>query len=225
MGKAEVRKWLWIGITLSVIAVVIMTPLFVFHIVPPTNPGGSIPDGPIILVASESSNSIISGEILKLTIEMHNTAPYAIYRDKGNSWPVIDGRVTRLSLSPCSFYFPYGFSVFYGNLSLDSVNTRTPLAIWEPGAVYSCPADIVFNYYVMHPESDVASLIGPNPPMNITMHSTLDLSGYWVHAIPSFHGNTSAGQDYQFVHFLPGNYTILISDEWGSLLLLHFSVK
>jgi hypothetical protein len=106
-----------------------------------------------------------------------------------------------------------GFEVIRGtNLSAAS---SSYLTLFSPGYV-TCPAiPASIPSYEFKPDSQWA--IPENVPQYYPMNSTLKVSGYW----------TWTGPDYNnAVHHLfePGTYTVVAGDEWGSVVLLHFTV-
>lgn len=183
----------------------------------------SVHDGMMSQVfGSEYNTTISSGTNITLRIQLVNTGDTIINTSRGDSWPVIDGSPRLLSTGPCGSYFPYGYAVFGGNLTVDSIRNATPLQMYEPG-IYGCPVFLGFKYYVFQPDSDTAVVSGPNPPFSITLYSNLSFSGYWTNN--SSESRNLPFQNYHFNYFPQGVYTVVVADQWGALALMHFTVK
>ena len=91
----------------------------------------------LVLIASEDSNSIISGQNITFRLGIFNNGPTSIF-NVSDLWPTLGGEKIRLGISPCSADIPYGFTVVPGNVSSSSIFTAKPLNMWQPG-VYMCP--------------------------------------------------------------------------------------
>ena len=170
----------------------------------------------LTLIASDDSQSIISGENITFRLGIFNNGPTSIF-NVSDLWPTIGGEKDRLGISPCSADIPYGFAVVPGNVSGSSILTAKPLNMWQPG-VYMCPAIYpVSSYKIMGLSSNGYILSSSNSPIPITLTSTATFSGYWVASNP-FNGS------YHFVYFPAGQYTVIVADEWGAIAFLHFTV-
>jgi hypothetical protein len=72
------------------------------------------------------------------------------------------------------------------------------------------------NEYVFQPSSDVATIFqssGTNPVSTENMNAEVQTNGYWM-----------ASQNLNEYNFTPGVYTVVAGDEWGALVVLHFTV-
>lgn len=183
----------------------------------------SVNDGMMSEVfGSEHNTTISSGTNITLRIQLANMGDTIINESRGDSWPVIDGSPHLLSTGPCGSYYPYGYAVFGGNLTVDSIRNATPLQMYEPG-FYACPVFLEFNYYLFQPDSNTAVVSGPNPPFSITLYSNLNFGGYWTNN--SSESGNSTFQNYHFSYFPQGVYTVVVADQWGALALMHFTVR
>lgn len=122
--------------------------------------------------------------------------------------------------SPCPLNGPIGFAVFQGYYDMSNFTKASALKLFNTTHGYLCTAFTSSGntYYSFEPQSDQASLIfqGETASWTPTTSLTFLAKGYWYGDYPE--GNTS------FRSFSQGNYTVLAADEWGKVVLLHFTV-
>ena len=177
----------------------------------------------LTLIASEDSQSIISGQNITLRLGIYNNGPTSIF-NVSDLWPTIGGEKIRLTISPCSLDIPYGFAVVPGNVSSSSIVTAKPLNMWQPG-VYMCPLIYMVSSYKILGLSSNGYILSQGNSFNsssnllipITLSNAVTFSGYWA---PS----NSINGSYHFVYFPAGQYTVIVADEWGAVAFLHFTV-
>ncbi len=111
--------------------------------------------------------------------------------------------------------FPLGLAVLRGNYTGLNYSTVTPLIIFNPSEVYNGTIIAAPASYSFQPFIDVAILNGGdfNSSDAIRLHIKMSVNGYWPN-------NESASSN----NFEPGIYTIVAGDEWGALVILHFTV-
>jgi hypothetical protein len=111
--------------------------------------------------------------------------------------------------------FPFGVAFFRGDYTLFNYSTGTPLVIFNPSELYIGTPVVGPTSYSFHPSSDIANVEGPQYSANIArqISSTITLRGYWP--------NHNYGA--QIIQFDPGVYTVVGGDEWGSLVVIHFT--
>ncbi len=124
---------------------------------------------------------------------------------------------------PCEQDFASSVRVYSGNYSyVELFNNRTqptPLLLYNPSLVYTCPAVFAFSY-AFHPMSATATvqafLGGMESGKNQTrlVKEVSVVGGYW----------TGAGQTYAFHAFQAGDYTVVVYDAWGHQLIGYFRV-
>jgi hypothetical protein len=124
-----------------------------------------------------------------------------------------------LNVSSCgTLNYPFGVAVFQGYYTSGDISSATPLRIFNSTATFGCPmvlSDI--NRYAFQPSSDVAAIFqssGTNPVETENMNAEAQTNGYWM-----------ASQNLNEYNFSPGVYTVVGGDEWGSLVVLHFTVS
>ena len=113
-------------------------------------------------------------------------------------------------------WFPLGLAVLRGNYTGSNYSTGTPLIIYNPGEVYIGTTSIAPTAYSFSPFIDVAVLNGGdyNSSIDIRSHIEINVNGYWPN-------NESASSN----NFEPGVYTVVAGDEWGTLVVVHFTVS
>jgi hypothetical protein len=126
-------------------------------------------------------------------------------------WPI-----DNLALGPCgTVNYPMGLEIFQGYYTQSNVSSaRAPLSIYQPGE-YACPM-ILSNIgsYQFGPLSDNAQIYGScssGSCFQLNVTSEIDVGGYW-----SSHSSFSS--------FPSGTYTVAGGDEWGQMVILHFTV-
>jgi len=161
------------------------------------------PDG-LRLTLQISSSQIAPGDPLVINITETNTNAEPLNESARSSW-MVDG----LRMSACyDSVYPFGVAVFQGHLTRDSLPPSARLNLYP---VVPCPLLVRYiTGYYFQAASDVA-LVLPGSGSGVPMASGLASSG-----------NYTTGTNR--VDFAPGEYTVVAGDEWGSLVLLHFSV-
>ena len=107
-------------------------------------------------------------------------------------------------------------AVFQGNYTLPNYSNATPLIIRNPSEVYVGTPVVGPTSYSFQPLSDTAVLEGGsyNSSNGLKMQYEINVNGYW----PNNASTTSTNFD-------PGVYTVVAGDEWGALVVLHFTVS
>jgi hypothetical protein len=110
--------------------------------------------------------------------------------------------------------------VLKGYYDATSLVDITPLEIFDPNQILFCVVTGGFVSYDFEPCSGMAAICTTisgyentePPPTDMT--TSLTLLGFWVG------GCCNA----TFSNFTPGIYTVVGGDEWGALVVLHFTV-
>ena len=180
---------------------------------------------------SASSNSI-SGLSLSLSLDgttYHPGQEISIVLDEKNTLsvpnnvPVSDNwSYSNLGLSPCDlgpgFGYPFGIVIFQGDYTSSNFSTATPLSLYDYSMPVPCPGPMPSTAYDFEPLSDNATAVSSSasvPNSTYAINTELNETGYWTGVSPdvSKHG---------FAH---GVYTVVGGDEWGALVVLHFTVS
>jgi hypothetical protein len=151
------------------------------------------------------------GQEVSITFDEKNTPSTT------NNVPATDNLPSEfMSGFPNDPSFPLGLAVLRGNYTGLNYSTVTPLIIFHPGEVYTGTAIIAApTSYSFQPFIDVATLNGGdyNSSDAIRLHIEISVNGYW----PNKESSSSRNLE-------PGVYTVVAGDEWGTLVILHFSV-
>jgi len=165
------------------------------------------------LTLSLNSTTYYPGEQIPITIDENNTLPMENNIHAADRWPV-----QGLNLGPCgTLNYPFGISILQGYYDEKSVATVTPLQLFDPNASYHCPPILAAVSYDFKPWSDIAAIYTgyDSEPWSINMTARVTSAGFWTGSRPNA----------TFSNFTPGIYTVVGGDEWGALLILHFTVS
>ena len=197
-------------------------------------------DTGIILRVGLNSTVLQPGQRLALTVSLFNNLTVSDYIQTAENWNVAGFPI---SIWPgCLFSLPLDFTILRGNVSLDQIE-----AIGKgqaPG--YSCMEGTSIDHVIFQPKSSNATLTGtycggacvPNQvygPYNLVSNFTV--GGYWDYPLTINDSNYlyspyDGGVTFRYPEvgpvaahpFDPGVYTLVVADEWGQVVLLHFTV-
>jgi hypothetical protein len=153
---------------------------------------------------------------ISITVDEANTLPEI------NNVPVSNNRAySGLQAAPCDYISPYGIAVFHGDYTSSNFSTGTPLTLYDPHVARSCPTIYGITSYSFEPSSDMAAVIENSDPSQSNssqqMKYELTINGCWPD--DNFSSNS------QLTNFEPGVYTVFAGDEWGALVVVHFTVS
>lgn len=112
---------------------------------------------------------------------------------------------------------PVGFAIFRGYYGMNNYTSGKALPLYNTTIMFSCTVNYFPDVYLFSPKSDNVSVYNDHQfEVNTTASITLSTSGYWT-------GGADTPSPATFNAFA-GSYTVLGADEWGNVLLLHFSV-
>jgi hypothetical protein len=165
------------------------------------------------LTLSLNSTTYHPGEQISVTIDEKNILAVENNIHAANEWPIQGLNL----LSPCGTVYPFGISILQGYYDARSVAAVAPLQLSDPNAVPLCPMMAGIISYGFQPWSDVAAIYTSNSePYSINMTTKVTSSGFWTVT----HGHPI----WTFSNFTPGIYTVVGGDEWGALVILHFTI-
>jgi len=165
------------------------------------------------LTLSLDSTIYHPGEQITVTIHEKNTLPVENNIHAADRWPVHG-----LTLTPCgTLNYPFGISILQGYYDAKSVVTISPLRLFDPNAFPLCPIILAAVSYDFQPWSDIAAIHTDydSEPWSINMTARVTSSGFWTGSRPTA----------TFSDFTPGIYTVVGGDEWGALVILHFTIS
>ena len=162
------------------------------------------------------SKTYQQGQQVNILVDEKNTLKTTNTISASTKWPL-----SRLGVGPCGpVNYPFGIAIFQGNYTAANVSSATPLQIYQP-ATYTCPMTLGdISSYVFQPLSDTASVFQMSESTavfnNMEMNTEFEPAptGYWAS------NNIGA----VFTHFEPGVYTVVAGDEWGAVVVVHFTV-
>jgi hypothetical protein len=167
------------------------------------------------LSLSLDSTTYQPSQQITIVIDEINTLSSSNNVHASNDW-ALNG----LTLNNCGIEsYPFGISIFRGYCTSSTISKATPLYFYDHTIDHGCQSIANFSDYIFMPKSDLASSV-----FNETTHSDAPLkyeittNGYWpVYAAPYY--------NYFFSTFEPGIYTVVAGDEWGAMVILHFTVS
>ena len=165
------------------------------------------------LTLSLNSTTYRPGEQISVTIDEKNILAVENNIHAADRWPVHG-----LTLTPCgTLNYPFGISILQGYYDAKSVVTISPLRLFDPNAFPLCPIILAAVSYDFQPWSDIAAIYTGYPwdPNSINMTAKVTSSGFWTGSRPTA----------TFSDFTPGIYTVVGGDEWGALIILHFTIS
>jgi hypothetical protein len=123
------------------------------------------------------------------------------------------------SVGPCGTrIYPFGIAIFQGYHTAGDLSSLTPLKLDNPNAVYSCPMMLAeISTYAFQPSANTADIFqlgGIEPVLTEQMNTQIHPTGYWAGSPNGI-----------LTDFTPGVYTVVAGDEWGALVVLHFTVS
>jgi hypothetical protein len=137
-----------------------------------------------------------------------------------NTVPVSDNwAYNHFQKAPCDFIGPYGLAVFSGDYNATNISTATPLTIYDPHATLLCPTNATVISFSFQPLSDTAVVnedFGQYANNSRQFKYEVTIQGYWPDS--NFSSNS------RLIAFDPGVYTAVGGDEWGNLVIVHFTV-
>ena len=154
------------------------------------------------------------GDTINMIVSETNTLSKMNTVQASNKWPIVG-----LSVDICGTRsFPFGVVIVRGDYTTGNISTATPLILYNPNGIVQCYIPPVLNVaaYNFHPSSDTATLTSSttNQTATLEMSAEVPVWSYWAGSSPN------AIQQ----NFEPGVYTVVAGDEWGTLVVLHFTV-
>jgi len=157
-----------------------------------------------------------SGQGIVIILDELNTLPALNNVPNAENWPY-----SHLQKDKCDFISPFGLVIFRGDYTATNYSAATPLTIYDPHATLLCPTIYTITAYSFQPSSDMANLVqisNPGPTGNAhQMNYELTIQGYWPDNVYSSNSQLTA--------FDTGVYTVVGGDEWGNIVVVHFTVS
>jgi hypothetical protein len=164
------------------------------------------------LSLSLDSTTYQPGQEISIFIDETNTLLKTNDVPVSDQWPL-----SGLSVGPCGTEGAnYGIAVYRGYYTSADVSNATPLILYNPYVVVQCPPPLIFPTYNFKPLSDIVTIFISYPTkssLTFEMNTEIQIEGYWTSSPTA-----------TLTNFTPGVYTIAGGDEWGTLVILHFTV-
>jgi hypothetical protein len=145
-----------------------------------------------------------------ISVEEYNTLGTANNVSKATEWGL-----QGLSLGPCGTQaYPFGVALYSGTYTAANVSQATPLQIYP---IVPCPLFIrLVTGYLFQPASDMAVVLPSGPNATATpMSANVTATGVYGKGGAPSSSPTPLG---------PGTYTVAAGDEWGSVVVEHFTI-
>jgi hypothetical protein len=167
------------------------------------------------LSLSLDSKTYQSGQEVGIDIDEKNTLSRTNTITASAKWPV-----SGLGVGPCgALNYPFGIAIFQGNYTAANISSGTLLQIYEPN-IYHCPMILTdISSYVFQPLSDSAAVFQMSES---TAVFTAGMNAEFEPAPTGYWASNNVGAT--FTNFEPGVYTVVAGDEWGDLVVVHFTV-
>ena len=168
------------------------------------------------LSLSLDSTNYQTGQEISMVVDEENTLSSTNHVRSSHNW-MLNG----LTLNECGIeYYPFGVAIFQGYYTSLNVSKVTSLYFYNPYAIDpGCPEVSNGQGYDFASLSDnIISISNDNTHSYNQLKYELVANGYWT---------KDSTDDYNssFSNFNPGVYTVVAGDEWGALVVLHFTVS
>jgi hypothetical protein len=155
------------------------------------------------------------GQNITIVVDEKNTLSKTNNIPKSDNWAYDHFRK-----APCDSVSPFGAAIFRGDYTVSNYSTATPLTIYDPHATLLCPTYAPIISYEFQPLSDTANVIADSKYNQYNnswqFKYEVTIRGYW----PDNDFNSKS----ILTIFEPGVYTIVAGDEWGAVVVVHFTV-
>ena len=165
-------------------------------------------------LSAESSFGVVT-----IKLDVLNTLSVVNNVTARDMWPYSEARLNY----PCGNWgqFPIAYAIFQGNYGTNNYTSAVALILYDTSTSYSCPtvAPPIVSYQFSPQSEHAQSFFSSHQPAYTEDFSiNTRASGYWS-------GGLDTGIPASFHLFPRGAYTVMIEDEWGDLLLLHFTAS
>ena len=163
------------------------------------------------LSVNASSTGGSNGNVtVSIGVDEYNTLASANNVSKATEWG-LEG----LSLGSCGMQvYPFGVALYSGTYTAGNVSQATPLQIYP---IVPCPLFIrLVTGYLFQPASDLAVVLPSGPNATATQMSA-NVTATTVYTV----GGAASSPPSPL---RPGTYTVAAGDEWGSVVLAHFTI-
>lgn len=167
------------------------------------------------LALTLNSTTVPFGETIQIGLDERNALPIPNNVTAATDWPNIEGLLMVGPKSACPIRDSVGYAILPGFYTAENASgvTNEPLEQFFA----SCPFFESGTSYLFQPMSDNATFtIGPNT-VRAETNGDFDIRGYYL--------TSDGGIGTDFHPFPPGTYTVVAGDEWGEMVIQHFTVS
>jgi hypothetical protein len=197
----------------------------------------------IQLVLTIDSDILRPNDSFTLNVAEFNTLSVTNNVTTASQWKLSE--LSGWGCGPDSGWLPNGVALFKGYYTLSNLSSASPIQFLPTGY---CPPDYIFNAtggitgelinmtsYAFQPESDNASFAGyycPSSSSSLCVSPESPAFGAFYPQVMSGYASISAtncvspneNPCFGDISTATSTYTLVVGDEWGALVLLHFSV-
>jgi hypothetical protein len=200
------------------------------------------------LQASINVSTITEGQGLGISVTVFNNLTEINSVPAGNNWAIQGFPIA--VWPPCNFILPIEFVVLKGDYGINALEAMATGSAVEIAVPNVCMEGSSVTHIVFMPKSSYAILHGPGPqgggsgydPNQVVgsadLASKFTINGYWDYPLTyadsqDLQTPVTGGVQFQFPEvgpvaahsFVSGVYTLAVADEWGQVVILHFTVN
>ena len=152
--------------------------------------------------------------LLVINADEYNTLNLVNNISEANDWQYAPTSLN--TYNPC-VTGAIGVAIFSGYYDLSNFTRAQALPLSNNTKGFSCTTLPPNGYYMFNPQSSQTVIVTSHnyiiTPSLTNLH--YETKGYW----------SSSSNNPTFTNFPQGNYTVLAADEWGKVVLVHFTVS
>ena len=173
-----------------------------------------------LAVSLQNSSLYYPGQNVSISITEYNVLAGYNNVSASNEWPA---QTTPIEV--CDAIYPLQLGVisgYYDASNMSQASASQVVRFIDPNLVYHCPAIPAISFYNFEPNSDIVDMcFGSNASSCYSpMTASVKFNGTWIGGYsPSGNPGNATLQNLS-----PGVYTAVGGDEWGQLVLLHFTI-
>ncbi|HJU13251.1 MAG TPA: hypothetical protein VJ792_02205 [Candidatus Nitrosotalea sp.] len=199
----QLHLFITVGVGIAAVAAFGAAALL-FHVFQVNPQSGTEPESGIALAMDLNSTAIRTGQTMGMDISLTNTTPGVLTINPQHNWPL-----RKWSMGPCLFHLPFGMALMQGDYTLQNMTDGQRLTLY-PRGVYVCKTIGIVDF-VFQPSSSKATIETYNSTnISVNMQYHVAFNGY-------YDGQT-------FRPLAGGMYTVVGEDQWGHVILKHFTV-
>jgi hypothetical protein len=171
-----------------------------------------------------NATALGAGGTLGIRISLNNTGSAELNVTAASDWQVQGFPAAIFPV--CLGIEPVEFMIVKGNYSLSELQTASA----NTSISYGCMEGGYVHQMLFEPKSSVANLTGSfceadcSPTTSTeSLVTNFTVSGYWTY--PVMYDAYPVGEPSPQHLFVPGTYTLVVTDEWGQSVVLYFAVN